>query len=100
MTELLPERAIARAQELDSYFETHKKPMGPLHGLPISVKDNICMKSRPCDCGFAVWADEVPQDDAYILKILWSAGSVFYARTTLPQLIVRQRAPSSFFHFF
>lgn len=96
VTEILPERALARAEELDRYFSVHKKPVGPLHGLPISVKDNMCMKGLACDCGFAAWADEVPDDDAYILKILWSAGSVFHARTTLPQLIVCQPRLLSF----
>ncbi|KAL8831872.1 MAG: hypothetical protein Q9191_000624 [Dirinaria sp. TL-2023a] len=88
VTELLPERALSRAEELDRYFSTHKKPVGPLHGLPISVKDNMCMKGLACDCGFAAWANRIADEDAYILKILWSAGCVFYARTTLPQLIV------------
>ena len=88
MTELLPERALERAKELDSYFKTHKKPMGPLHGLPISVKENVAMKGLTCDCGMVAWADRVQSDDAYILKILWQAGCVFYVRTTLPQLIV------------
>ena len=96
MTEFLPEKALARAEELDNYFNIHKKPMGPLHGVPISVKENMCMKGQTCDCGLAIWADKVPEEDAYILKILWSAGCVFYARTTLPQLIVRQSSLSSY----
>ena len=44
LTELLPERALNRARELDEYFSIHKKPVGPLHGLPISVKEMIGMK--------------------------------------------------------
>ena len=44
LTELLPEQAIARAHDLDAYLTEHKKPMGPLHGLPISVKAHIGMK--------------------------------------------------------
>lgn len=38
LTELLPSRALARAKELDDYFASHGRPIGPLHGLPISVK--------------------------------------------------------------
>lgn len=97
VTELLPERALARAEELDNYFNIHKKPMGPLHGLPISVKANVCMKGLPCDCGLAVWADKVPDDNAYILKILWRAGSVFHARTTLPQLIMHTESSTNLY---
>jgi amidase len=38
--------ALARAQELDSYFESTGKVMGPLHGLPISLKDQFRIKVR------------------------------------------------------
>ena len=62
--------------------------MGPLHGLPISVKDVVAIKGLTCDCAFATWADKISEDDAYILKILLQAGAVLYARTTQPQLLV------------
>lgn len=42
--EFFPELAIAQAKELDEYFEVHKKPVGPLHGLPISLKDQLRVK--------------------------------------------------------
>lgn len=38
--------AIAQAKELDAYFDVHKKPVGPLHGLPISLKDQLRVKVR------------------------------------------------------
>jgi amidase len=42
--EFFPELALARAQYLDDYFTEHRKPIGPLHGLPISVKDQVRIK--------------------------------------------------------
>lgn len=44
MTEIFIERALARAKEVDEYLKTHGKPIGPLHGLPISLKDQFCIK--------------------------------------------------------
>jgi amidase len=38
------ERALARAVEMDKYLAEYKKPKGPLHGLPISLKDQFMMK--------------------------------------------------------
>jgi len=88
VTELLPDRALARAQYLDDYIATHGKPIGPLHGLPISVKEHVSMEGLDCNAGFVSWVGRVAQEDALILKILWEAGAVFYVRTTEPQTIV------------
>ena len=89
ITELLPTQAISRAQELDRFIKENQRPMGALHGLPISVKEQIGMKGLTCNAAFVAWADKVMDDDALILKILWKAGCIFYARTTEPQALVR-----------
>lgn len=88
ITELLPERALARAKYLDEYFTTHRKPIGPLHGLPISVKEHIGMKDLDLNAAFISWVGRKAPDDALILKLLWRAGCVFYARTTEPQALM------------
>ena len=87
-TELLPERALTRAKFLDDYMVKHKKPIGPLHGLPISVKEHIGMKGLDLNAGFVSWVGNTSPDDAIILKLLWNAGCVFYARTTQPQTLM------------
>ncbi|KAL9583068.1 MAG: hypothetical protein Q9212_002927 [Teloschistes hypoglaucus] len=88
ITELLPEDALSRAKYLDSYYAQHKCPIGPLHGLPISVKEHIGMKDKGLNAGFVSWWDQKAEDDAHVLKILWKAGCVFYARTTEPQTLM------------
>ena len=64
------------------------KPTGPLHGLPISVKEHIGMKGLTYNGGFVAWAKKEAPDDALILKILLNAGCIFYARTNEPQTLV------------
>lgn len=88
VTELLPSRALERAKELDAYYTEHKKPIGPLHGLPISSKEHVGMKGLDLNTGFVSWVGRKGQDDATILKLLWQAGCVFYARTTEPQTLM------------
>ncbi|KAG8696480.1 hypothetical protein FRC08_007116 [Ceratobasidium sp. 394] len=44
LTEIFVERALARAAEMDEYLAKNRKPKGPLHGLPISLKDQFTME--------------------------------------------------------
>lgn len=97
VTELLSDRALKRAQELDAYYAEHKKPIGPLHGLPISVKEHIAMKGLDLNAGFISWVGNVAPDDGLILKLLWRAGCVFYARTTEPQTLMHLETSSNIF---
>ena len=88
MTELLPERALKRAKFLDEYYAEHKQPIGPLHGLPISVKEMMSMKGLDVNAGWVAFVGTIAEDDSNILKILWRAGAVFHARTAEPQSLV------------
>lgn len=45
------ERALARAAELDKHLKDTGKVVGPLHGLPISLKDQICIKGLETTMG-------------------------------------------------
>ncbi|KAK5634070.1 hypothetical protein RRF57_009784 [Xylaria bambusicola] len=88
VTELLPEQALKRAAELDDHLAATRKPIGPLHGVPISVKEHIGMKGLDLNAGFVGWVGRVAEEDAHILQILWAAGAVFYVRTTQPQTLM------------
>ena len=46
------------------------------------------MKGLGLNAGFISWWEHKGEDDAHILKILWDAGCVFYARTTQPQTLM------------
>ncbi|KAI1099673.1 amidase [Jackrogersella minutella] len=89
ITELMSKRALDRAAELDQYLATNKKPVGPLHGVPISVKEHIGFKGEDTNAGFVGWVGHVPEEDSMILQYLWDAGAVFYARTTQPQTLMQ-----------
>lgn len=56
VTELLPERAVARAKYCDEYLAKHRKPIGRLHGLPISVKEHVAMIGFECRFRFLGWS--------------------------------------------
>lgn len=44
LTEIFVERALKRAKDIDDYKARTGKVMGPLHGLPVSIKDQFAMK--------------------------------------------------------
>ena len=97
ITEALPERALDRARSLDLYLSEHGKPIGPLHGLPISVKEHISMKGLGVNAAFVSWWDHVADRNAPVLDILWNAGCVFYARTTQPQTLMHLETSSNLY---
>jgi Asp-tRNA(Asn)/Glu-tRNA(Gln) amidotransferase A subunit family amidase len=66
VTELLPELALERAAYLDSLDE----PLGPLHGLPISIKEHHGMFGRMKTCGFVAF---IEADSVCYLR-LWERG--------------------------
>jgi Asp-tRNA(Asn)/Glu-tRNA(Gln) amidotransferase A subunit family amidase len=79
------ESAIKRAKYLDSLSE----PIGPLHGLPISVKEHLWIKGLPCNAGFASWiARDPPTENNGVLDIFLSLGAIPFCRTTEPQALM------------
>ncbi|KAI2619156.1 amidase [Hypoxylon sp. NC1633] len=97
ITELIPRRAIDRATELDQYLAINGKPIGPLHGVPISVKEHIGIKGEDLNAGFVAWVGQVAEEDSLVLQYLWEAGAVFYARTTQPQTLMHLETSSNLY---
>ncbi|KAI5923588.1 acetamidase [Camillea tinctor] len=97
VTELLPERALKRAEELDAYIATNKKPVGPLHGVPISVKEHVGIADCDLNAGFVGWVGTVAKEDSHILQCLWDAGAVLYVRTTQPQTLMQIETSSNLY---
>ena len=55
------------------------------------------MKDLGLNAGFIAWYDETSPENAHILKILWDAGCVFYARTTQPQTLMHLETSSNLY---
>jgi len=81
------EAAIARSKELDIYYSENKKPFGPLHGLPISLKDTCNVKGVPTSLGYVGQVDRTAKRDSSVVEILKAAGAVIFTKTNLPTAI-------------
>src|SRR5579859_1947173 len=79
------EEATKRAKYLDSLPE----PIGPLHGLPLSVKESLWIKGKPCNAGFVSWITrDPPTENNGVLDIFLSLGAIPFCRTTEPQALM------------
>ena len=76
------ESALARAQAADEAF-TRGGPIGPLHGLPIAVKDNIDTAGVRTTAGSRFFERHVPDRSATVVERLLAAGAVVLGKTTL-----------------
>ena len=81
---LLHERALARARELESELADGKY-RGPLHGIPIGIKDNIATRGIRTTVGSLVLSDNVPEDDARVVTLCEEAGAIVLGKENLEE---------------
>lgn len=79
---------IKRAQELDDYLAQNGRTVGPLHGLPISLKEQIGYAGKITNGGWVGWLENIPEEDATTIKVLKKLGATFYVRTNQPQSLM------------
>ena len=58
-----------------------KGPRGPLHGIPLAVKDIICTKTMPTTCGSPIYRDYVAGRDAACVTQLVKAGAIVLGKS-------------------
>lgn len=86
LTEIMFDEALARARECDTYLAEHGKPMGPMHGLPISLKDSFNVRGVQGTLGYVSFLLHPPSaTNSVLVDVLYQAGAVFYVKTNLPQ---------------
>ncbi len=77
--------ALAEADALDAAFARTGQLAGPLHGIPILVKDEIDTAGMATTQGTVVFKDYVPTRDAFVVAKLKAAGAIILAKTTLSE---------------
>ena len=75
--------ALAEAEELDDHFAKNGAFKGPLHGVPVLVKDQAETKGIITTFGSKIFKDYIPEEDAELVKRLRDAGAVILAKTTM-----------------
>ncbi|KAH8669370.1 amidase signature domain-containing protein [Ilyonectria robusta] len=85
ITEVNFERAILRAKELDKHLKETGNVVGPLHGLPITVKDHMDVEGHDSSAGIAAFCFDPAKSNSYLVQILIDSGAVVVAKTNVPQ---------------
>jgi amidase len=89
LTEIFFDEGLARAEELDKHYKKTGRLVGPLHGLPISIKDALSVRGQDASSGFAGFAGKTyAESDAVIVHVLRKAGAVIFAKTAVPQTLM------------
>ncbi len=77
--------ALNEAARLDGAFKA-SGPVGPLHGIPIIIKDQADVKGMPTTLGSLLFKDYYPDRDSFVAEKLKSAGAVILGKATLGEL--------------
>lgn len=88
LSEPLFERALRRARELDEHLQTTGETIGPLHGLPVSVKDQFDIKGIDTTLGYVGRSFKPATQDAALVVVLEKLGAVIITKTAIPQSIL------------
>jgi len=78
-------KALQEAAALDVKFKQTGKFVGPLHGVPVIIKDNVDVLGMPMTSGFQGWKNFMPSSDATLAKKIRDAGAIIIAKASLSE---------------
>ncbi|KAL8924465.1 MAG: hypothetical protein Q9172_002676 [Xanthocarpia lactea] len=95
--EVFFDAAIEDAKALDTYYSRNQKPIGPLHGLPVSLKDQFHVKGVETTMGYIGWLGTFQGKkgtgkervfESEMVKELRDLGAVLYCKTSVPHTLM------------
>ncbi|KAI9741290.1 MAG: putative amidase [Cirrosporium novae-zelandiae] len=96
-TEIYFDEGMKIAKQLDDFYEKESRTIGPLHGLPISFKDQFQLKGVDSTIGYIAYANKPASEDSTLVSLLRSAGAVPYIKTNVPATLMMGESVNNVF---
>jgi aspartyl-tRNA(Asn)/glutamyl-tRNA(Gln) amidotransferase subunit A len=93
---VLRDQALKQAKEAEAELRAGRS-RGPLHGVPIALKDNIDTAGIRTTAASAVFDDRIPKEDAEVVLRLKAAGAIFIGKTNLHEFAFGGTSATSYF---
>ncbi|MCS6798055.1 MAG: Asp-tRNA(Asn)/Glu-tRNA(Gln) amidotransferase subunit GatA [Myxococcota bacterium] len=90
------EGALASAAQVDR-ARASGQPLGPLAGVPVAIKDNLCVRGTPTTCASKILEGWVAPYDAHVVERLRAAGAVIVGKTNLDEFAMGSSTERSAF---
>ncbi|HEX9822301.1 MAG TPA: amidase [Methylomirabilota bacterium] len=86
---------VRRQAEAADLHRKHGKALGPLHGVPIGIKDIFDTGDMPTELGSPLWAGRTPRQDAAAVAQLRAAGAIIMGKTVTTEYAYRRPGPTT-----
>jgi len=90
------DKAIAQAENIDKLIQ-NKEKLPPLAGMPIAIKDNICIKGVATTCASKMLKNFVAPYESTASSKLWSSGGICLGKTNLDEFAMGSSTETSVF---
>lgn len=98
-SEIFIDEALERAKKLDKHFASTGETVGPLHGIPISLKDQVDLEGKDSAIGFISRANRPKSTTSLLATELIDNGAVFYVKTTVPMAMMAPETISNIYGY-